>query len=105
FFKENGDHRDQPSFPTRRSSDLIAYRHAAIHGQFANRLTAIFRHVTCAATNANFPDDGENYVFRRHAIWPLAVNEDVEGLRFALHKALGREHVLHFAGANSESER
>src|SRR6266700_1737305 len=29
----------------------------------------------------------------------------MDNSRIALHKALGREHVLHFAGANSESER
>jgi len=60
--------------------------------------------VACAAADANLSDNGENDVFRRDALGPLAVNEDVQCLRLALHQALGREHVLHFAGADSESE-
>ncbi len=51
-----------------------------------------------------FADDGEDDVFGGDAFGALPVDDDVHRLRFVLGKALRREHMLDFAGANPKRQ-
>ena len=83
----------------------IAHGHAAFHGQSANRFAHIFEDVARTPGNSNLPDDRQNEIFGRHATRPLAVNFNLHRLGFELRQALGSQHVLNFAGADSKCER
>ena len=83
----------------------VADGHAAVHGKGTNRFAAIFRDVAGAAADPDFADDGEDDVFRGHAFGALAIYHDVHRLGATLYEALRGQHVFHFAGADTESQR
>src|SRR5260221_3196265 len=83
----------------------VADAHAPVHRKGTDGFAAVLRNVACAATDADFSDDGQDNVFRGDAFGPLAVHDDVQRLGAALHQALRCQHVLDFAGADAEGQR
>ena len=57
-----------------------------------------------AAGGADGADDGEDHVFAGDAQRQVAVDRDAHVLGPLLHQGLGRQHMLHFARADAESE-
>ena len=79
----------------------VADGHAAFHRQSADRFAGIFHDVAGAACGADFADDGENDVLRRHASGQFAVDRDAHILGFGLDQRLGGEHMLDFRCADA----
>ncbi len=83
----------------------VAHRHAAFHGQAADRLAVVLDDVARAAGRADLADDGEDDVLRPDALRRRAVDSHTHVLGFLLRQRLRREHVLHFAGADAMRQR
>ena len=83
----------------------VADRHAALHGELTNRLTAVFQDVALTAASANLGDDGEDDVLGRRAFGQGPVHRNRHGLEGSHRQGLGGEHVLNLAGADAEGQR
>ena len=82
----------------------VADRHAALHGELADRLPTVFQDVALAAAGADLSDDSEDDVLRGRACGQGAVDRDRHGLEGGHRQGLGREHVLDLAGADTEGQ-
>src|SRR5208283_6061447 len=65
----------------------VADCHATFHREGANGFAAVFGDVASAATDTDFSDDSEDDVFCGYAPGALAVDQNVQGFRFALDEA------------------
>ena len=83
----------------------VADRHAAFHREAADRLAGVLDDMARAAADADLGDQRQDDVLGRHAGSQPAIDAHLEGLRLRLEQALGRQHVLHLAGADAEGER
>jgi hypothetical protein len=83
----------------------VADGHAAFHRQRADRLAGIFQRIAGATGGADLADDGEDDVLGGDALRQLTVDHRAHVLRFRLDQRLGRQHVLHFRGADAVGER
>ena len=82
----------------------VANRHTALHGELADRLTAVFQDVTLAAAGADLGDDGEDDVLGRRSLRQGPVHRNRHGLKGSHRQGLGGEHVLNLAGADTEGQ-
>ncbi len=82
----------------------VAHGHAAFHVEAADGFASVFENVSIAAGDADFADDGEDYVFGGDAGRKFSVDDDVSRFGASLLKALRGENVLDFAGADAEGE-
>ena len=82
----------------------VANRHPAFHGQGPDRLAGKFNDAAGTAGGADFANDREDHVLRRHAQGQFPIDGDAHVLRFALDHRLGGEHVLDLGRTDSERE-
>src|SRR5262249_57125088 len=67
-------------------------------------LAAVFGDVSRSAADPDLPNDGQDNVFGRYALWAFAIHDDVQRLRFTLHQALRGQHMFDFARANAKRQ-
>ena len=83
----------------------VAHRHALLHVEGAHATAGELEDVAGAAAHADAGDEGQDDVLGRDAGREPPVHADLVVARAVLQEALGGEHVLDLAGADSEGER
>ena len=83
----------------------VANRHTALHGELADRLTAVLQDVALTAAGADLGDDGEDDVLGRRSLRQGSVHRNRHGLEGSHRQGLSGEHVLNLAGADAEGQR
>src|SRR5690606_6817304 len=97
-------HRDHAYAGTRLDGH-VADRHAAFHGQVADRTAGKFQRVAVASGGADLADHGQHDVLGGDAERQLAFDPNLHVLHLLGHQALGGEHVLDFRGTDTVSQR
>ena len=82
----------------------VAHRHAAFHGQRANRAAGELDRIAGAARGADAADDRQHHVLRRDAARKGPLDVDAHVLHLLGDKALRREHMLDLRGADAVRE-
>ncbi|CDL49574.1 hypothetical protein [Klebsiella pneumoniae ISC21] len=96
--------RDQARFGAHLDRH-VAQGHTPFHAQIADRFAAELNHMAGAAGATGFTNDGQHDIFGGNARRRFALDFDFHGLRAALFQGLGRQHMLHFGGADTERQR
>ena len=82
----------------------IADGHALVHVERADGGAGVLEDVAGAAADADLCNQGEDDVLGLYAGPQSAVDANLKGLRSPLQQALGSEHHLDFAGADTERQ-
>ena len=96
--------RDQARFGAHLDRH-VAQGHTPFHAQIADRFAAELNHMAGAAGATGFTNDGQHDIFSGNTRRRFALHVDFHGLRAALFQGLGRQHMLHFGGADTERQR
>ena len=83
----------------------IAYGHALIHGQVANRFATVFDDVALAAAGADLGDNRQNDVLGGSIRRQLAVDVDGHGLERLQRQRLRGHNVLDLGSTDAECQR
>ena len=83
----------------------VAYGHALVHAHDRNRLPEKFHSVAHAKIRAVLSNQSQNHVFGIDSRLQMPVNFDAHAFGLFLPNRLSGEDVLHFTGANPESQR
>ena len=83
----------------------IAHRHPPFHRKRADGRAGELQRVAGAACGADGANHRQHQILGEHPRLQRAVNDDAHRLRLLLRQTLRRQHMLHLARADAESER